>query len=87
MCLEATGVGFEWEEVIAGSSAIEKFGTPLPEYVLKSVRKNKVAIKGPIITPVGKGFPLGECGLAPGTWPLCLPAPGKEHPRSPDAVF
>ena len=56
MCLEATGVGFEWEEVIAGSSAIEKFGTPLPEYVLKSVRKNKVAIKGPIITPVGKGF-------------------------------
>src|SRR3989338_106255 len=56
MCLEATGVGFEWEEVIAGSAAIEKFGTPLPEYVLKSVRKNKVAIKGPIITPVGKGF-------------------------------
>ena len=56
MCLEATGVGFEWEEVIAGNSAIEKFGTPLPDYVLKSVRKNKVAIKGPIITPVGKGF-------------------------------
>ena len=55
-CLEATGVKFEWEEVHAGSEAIEKFGTPLPEYVLKSVRKNKVAIKGPIITPVGKGF-------------------------------
>lgn len=55
-CLEATGVKFEWEEVIAGSSAVEKYGTPLPEYVLKSVRKNKVAIKGPIITPVGKGF-------------------------------
>lgn len=56
MCLEATGVGFEWEEVVAGSAAIEKFGTPLPEYVLKSVRKNKVAIKGPISTPIGKGF-------------------------------
>lgn len=56
MCLEATGVGFEWEEVVAGSAAIEKFGIPLPEYVLKSVRKNKVAIKGPIITPVGRGF-------------------------------
>lgn len=55
-CLEATGVRFEWEEVQAGSAAIEKFGTPLPEYVLKSARKNKVAIKGPIITPVGKGF-------------------------------
>ena len=55
-CLEATGVVFEWEEVLAGSAAIEKYGTPLPENVLKSARKNKVAIKGPIITPIGKGF-------------------------------
>ncbi len=56
MCLEATGVNFEWEEVIAGSNAIEKFGTPLPAYVLRSMRKNKVAIKGPIITPIASGF-------------------------------
>lgn len=55
-CLEATGIRFEWEESLAGSTAIEKFGTPLPETVLRSVRRNKVAIKGPIITPVGKGF-------------------------------
>ncbi len=55
-CLEATGIRFDWEEVIAGSVAVEKYGTPLPEYVLKSIRKNKVAIKGPIITPVGTGF-------------------------------
>lgn len=55
-CLEATGINFEWEEVAAGSSAIERFGEPLPEYVLKSIRKNRVAIKGPIITPVGSGF-------------------------------
>ena len=55
-CLEATGVQFEWEEVIAGSAAIERFGTPLPDYVLKSIRRNKVALKGPIITPIGKGF-------------------------------
>lgn len=55
-CLEATGVKFEWEEVIAGANAIGKFGTPLPEYVLKSIRKNKIAIKGPIITPIGTGF-------------------------------
>lgn len=55
-CLEATGVKFEWDEVIAGSCAIEKFNTPLPQDVLKSLRKNKVGIKGPIITPIGSGF-------------------------------
>lgn len=55
-CLEATGVKIEWEEVIAGENAIKKFGTPLPEAVLNSIRKNKVALKGPIITPVGAGF-------------------------------
>jgi isocitrate dehydrogenase (NAD+) len=55
-CLEALGVKIEWEEVIAGSAAIESSGTPLPKNVLDSVRKNKIAIKGPIITPVGSGF-------------------------------
>lgn len=55
-CLEATGVKFEWEEALAGSAAIEEYGTPLPENVLRSIRRNKVAIKGPIITPIGKGF-------------------------------
>lgn len=55
-CIEATGVKIEWEEKIAGEEALSKYGTVLPEDVLDSVRKNKVAIKGPIITPVGKGF-------------------------------
>lgn len=55
-CLEATGVKFAWEEVIAGSDAIKQFNTPLPDNVLESIRRNKVAIKGPIITPVGSGF-------------------------------
>lgn len=55
-CLEATGVSFAWEEVIAGTAAIEKYGTPLPVNVLKSIRKNKVALKGPIITPIAGGF-------------------------------
>ncbi len=54
--LDATGIGFEWEPVEAGESAIEKYGTPLPEHVLESVRRNKVALKGPITTPVGAGF-------------------------------
>ena len=55
-CIDATGVKITWEEQIAGEEAIAKYGTVLPSQVLDSVRKNKVAIKGPIITPVGKGF-------------------------------
>ncbi|HEY8739709.1 MAG TPA: isocitrate/isopropylmalate dehydrogenase family protein [Candidatus Dormibacteraeota bacterium] len=54
--LDATGVGFEWEIVQAGENVMEEYGTPLPENVLESIRRNKVAIKGPITTPVGKGF-------------------------------
>ena len=54
--LEATGVGFDWDVQQAGEGAIAKFGTPLPDQVLESVRKNKVALKGPITTPVGSGF-------------------------------
>src|SRR5438128_4242005 len=54
--LDATGVGFEWEVVQAGEAVIAEYGTPLPDYVLDSIRKNRVAIKGPITTPVGEGF-------------------------------
>lgn len=55
-CIEATGVDIEWEVVQAGSDIMEKEKTPLPKNVLDSIRKNRVAIKGPIITPVGEGF-------------------------------
>jgi len=55
-CINATGVDIEWEEVEAGSKSLEEYGTPLPDYVLESVRRNKVALKGPITTPVGGGF-------------------------------
>jgi isocitrate dehydrogenase (NAD+) len=51
-----TGVNIEWEEVVAGESAIEKYQTPLPKEVLDSIKKNKVALKGPITTPIGTGF-------------------------------
>ena len=54
--LEATGVGFEWDVQKAGEAAIAEFGTPLPDVVLDSIRKHKVALKGPITTPVGSGF-------------------------------
>ena len=54
--LDATGVGFNWDVVEAGVDIMETAGTPLPENVLESIRKNKVALKGPITTPIGTGF-------------------------------
>jgi isocitrate dehydrogenase (NAD+) len=54
--LEATGVAFDWEYREAGVDAAEKYGSVLPEEVLESIRRNKVAIKGPITTPRGGGF-------------------------------
>jgi isocitrate dehydrogenase (NAD+) len=54
--LEATGVKFNWEMAYAGAEVMAKQGTPLPDSVLASIRKNKVAIKGPVTTPVGTGF-------------------------------
>lgn len=55
-CVEATGVAVDWEYQEAGSDVIDKHKTPLPDTVLESIRRNKVAIKGPIVTPVGSGF-------------------------------
>jgi isocitrate dehydrogenase (NAD+) len=54
--LEATGIEFEWERVEAGEAQLERHGTPLPPEVLDSIRRNRVALKGPITTPVGEGF-------------------------------
>src|SRR5690349_8775238 len=54
--LEATGVAFEWEHQDAGEAMIAAHGTPLPDAVLESIKRNKVALKGPITTPVGEGF-------------------------------
>ncbi|MFO7917391.1 MAG: isocitrate/isopropylmalate dehydrogenase family protein [Anaerolineae bacterium] len=54
--VEATGVDITWETVEAGAGAMEEHGTPLPDHVLETLRRNKVGIKGPITTPVGTGF-------------------------------
>jgi isocitrate dehydrogenase (NAD+) len=54
--LEATGIKFEWDIGIVGQGAQDKFGTPLPDNVLESIKKNKVALKGPVTTPIGTGF-------------------------------
>ncbi|HYY77576.1 MAG TPA: isocitrate/isopropylmalate dehydrogenase family protein [Actinomycetes bacterium] len=54
--LEATGVQFDWDVQEAGAEVIDKYGTPLPDHVLDSIRANGVAIKGPLTTPIGTGF-------------------------------
>lgn len=54
--VEAAGMDIEWEVAEAGAALIDSCGTPLPESTIEAVRRNKVAIKGPITTPVGTGF-------------------------------
>lgn len=54
--LKHTGVEIDWEEVDAGETALEKYGEVLPKNVIESIKRNKVALKGPITTPVGTGF-------------------------------
>ncbi len=54
--IAASGAEIEWEVFDAGLQAIEKYGDPLPDEVVESLRKNKVGLKGPVTTPVGKGF-------------------------------
>src|ERR1051325_2400194 len=61
--IEASGVSISWETHYAGAQALEKFGNTLPEELLESIRRNKVALKGPITTPVGKGFTSVNVGL------------------------
>jgi isocitrate dehydrogenase (NAD+) len=54
--LDASGVAFDWEVQDAGEGVMAEYGTPLPDHVLESIRRNRVALKGPITTPVGSGF-------------------------------
>ena len=55
-CVEATGVKIDWDVQQAGLDVLEKEGTPVPDRVLESIRRTRVALKGPITTPVGTGF-------------------------------
>jgi isocitrate dehydrogenase (NAD+) len=54
--IDAAGANLEWEEVEAGIGVVEKYGKPLPDHVIETIKKNKVALKGPLTTIVGKGF-------------------------------
>src|ERR671910_529653 len=61
--IEAAGASVQWETHYAGAQALEKFGSTLPDDLLESIKRNRVALKGPITTPVGKGFTSVNVGL------------------------
>ena len=61
--IAAAGVKIEWEEVNAGITVMDEYGTPLPDMVIETIRKNKVALKAPITTPIGGGFRSVNVGL------------------------
>jgi isocitrate dehydrogenase (NAD+) len=61
--LEATGLRFNWDEELAGMAAVDATGTPLPDATVESIRKNALALKGPLTTPVGTGFRSVNVGL------------------------
>ncbi|HLQ23358.1 MAG TPA: isocitrate/isopropylmalate dehydrogenase family protein [Gemmatimonadales bacterium] len=61
--LEATGLRFGWDEELAGVAAVDATGTPLPDATVASIRKNGLALKGPLATPVGTGFRSVNVGL------------------------
>jgi isocitrate dehydrogenase (NAD+) len=61
--LSATGVSIEWERHVAGVLAVERTGTALPPDLIASIRRNTVALKGPVTTPIGEGFTSVNVGL------------------------
>ena len=61
--IEAAGVDVKWERHDAGVASVEKHGTPLPDTLLESIQRNRVALKGPVTTPVGEGFTSVNVGL------------------------
>jgi len=61
--IEATGVDIDWEKLPAGINALPDYGSPVPEVLLESIRRNRVALKGPLTTFVAKGFSSANVGL------------------------
>ncbi|MCL2149684.1 MAG: isocitrate/isopropylmalate dehydrogenase family protein [Dehalococcoidia bacterium] len=81
--LEASGVKFNWDIVHAGVDVMEECGTPLPPAVVESIRKNKVALKGPITTPVGSGFRSVNVALRKELELYTCLRPCKSYPGAP----
>ncbi|MBI2854669.1 MAG: isocitrate/isopropylmalate dehydrogenase family protein [Chloroflexi bacterium] len=78
--IEATGVDIKWDLAVMGDTAQDLFGTPLPEYVFDSIRRNKVALKGPVTTPVGYGFRSVNVALRQGMDLYACLRPCKTYP-------
>jgi isocitrate dehydrogenase (NAD+) len=78
--IDATGVDIEWEVHDAGLEVMEKYGQPMPPHVLESIRRNKVAIKGPLTTPIGKGIRSVNVALRKELDLYALVRPCKSYP-------
>jgi isocitrate dehydrogenase (NAD+) len=78
--IDATGVDIEWEIHDAGLGVIEQYGQPMPDHVMESIRRNKVAIKGPLTTPVGKGIRSVNVALRKDLDLFALVRPCKSYP-------
>jgi isocitrate dehydrogenase (NAD+) len=78
--LEATGLKFNWDTVEIGELAMKKHGTPLPSSVIASIKKNKIALKGPVTTPVGSGFRSVNVALRKELDLYCCLRPCKLYP-------
>jgi isocitrate dehydrogenase (NAD+) len=61
--VDATGVRIDWDRQVAGLTAVERTGKPLPDELIQSIRRNRVALKGPVTTPIGEGFTSVNVGL------------------------
>jgi isocitrate dehydrogenase (NAD+) len=81
--LEATGVKFNWDVVHAGMDVMAEYGTPLPPHVIESIRRNKVALKGPITTPIGSGFRSVNVALRKELELYCCLRPCKSYAGTP----
>jgi isocitrate dehydrogenase (NAD+) len=78
--IDATGVDIEWDVQNAGLDVVAEFGQPMPDHVLESIRKNRVAIKGPLTTPIGKGFRSVNVALRRDLDLFALVRPCKSYP-------
>jgi len=81
--LEATGVKFSWEMAYAGAEVMEEEGTPLPDRVIESIKKNKVALKGPVTTPIGTGFRSVNVAMRKALDLYACLRPCKSYPGAP----
>jgi len=78
--IDATGVQVDWDVQQAGLGVIEQYGDPMPAHVLDSIRRNKVAIKGPLTTPIGKGIRSVNVALRKELDLYALVRPCKSYP-------